>query len=104
MGGGEEGRSRARPERSTSGMQKVYSNVRKRRRRSASAPGGSAANVVGLSALGALVCLALVQRRAAWSGADRCHCTRRLFLPSEVAWAGEVVNLSWTVSAVMCGL
>ena len=48
---GAEGSCRASPERSTSGMLKVYSKVRKRRRRSAKASGGSAANVVGLSGL-----------------------------------------------------
>ena len=48
-GGGAEGSCSASPERSTSGMPKVYSRVRKRLRRSTRASGGSAANVVGLS-------------------------------------------------------
>ena len=100
---GAEGSCRANPERSTSGILKVYSKVRKRRRRSARASGGSAANVVGVKWF--------VSFGVGGTGAQKGGVIRggamplwaQALLPGEVARAGEVVNLRRAVSAVARG-
>ena len=92
-----EGSSRESPERSTLGTWKAYSNVRNLRRRSARASGGKAAKVVGLRALAVEVEVALVQSRAAWSEADRCHWARRCFCHAR--WLGQAM---WSICVEPC--